>query len=108
MASIDPAAIKELLASTDIAKLEGAVRHLRTMYEKTKAQSENSKSLIQILLWNRIQILAKEASMGCKNRYKILADYGSAWAEMSRLDQLTKAVAFWIPTMLSRWLLGGA
>jgi tetratricopeptide (TPR) repeat protein len=108
-AAIDPTAIKELLASTDIAKLETAVRS----YEddiKTESTEEEQQSLkLRILLWNRIQALQKEAGVSLQES---LQNIGKLWFRMGETDkavgQLTKAMALDPADAVSVELLGEA
>jgi tetratricopeptide (TPR) repeat protein len=114
MASIDPAAIKELLSFTDIAKLQGAVRIYEDdalkSNEKSTTEEEQQQSLkLRILLWNRIQALQNEAGLSMQES---LQNIGRLWFRMGETDkavgQLTKAVALDPNDAVSVDLLGEA
>jgi tetratricopeptide (TPR) repeat protein len=111
MAALDPSAIKELLASTDIAKLEGAVRTYEddALKNESTTEEEQQSLKLRILLWNRIQALQKEAGISLQES---LQNIGRLWFRMGETDkaigQLTKAVALDPSDAVSVDLLGEA
>jgi tetratricopeptide (TPR) repeat protein len=108
-ATLDPAAIKELLASTDIAKLEAAVRSYEDDFKTETSEEEQQSLKLRILLWNRIQALHKEAGISLQAS---LQNIGRLWFRMGETDkavgQLTKAMALDPNDALSVDLLGEA
>jgi tetratricopeptide (TPR) repeat protein len=111
MAALDPSAIKELLASTDIAKLEGAVRTYEdnALKNESTTEEEQQSLKLRILLWNRIQALQKEAGLSLQES---LQNIGRLWFRMGETDkavgQLTKAMALDPNDAVSVDLLGEA
>jgi tetratricopeptide (TPR) repeat protein len=108
--SIDPAFIKELLASTDISKLEAAVRSYENDIQTNSTEEDEQQSLkLRILLWNRIQALQKEAGVSLQES---LQNIGKLWFRMGETEkavgQLTKAVALDPNDAVSAEMLGEA
>lgn len=105
---MDPSAVKELLQSSDVGKLEETVRSFDD-FQTTTENDERQLIKLRILIWNRICGLQQGSGADATNAFR---NIGKCWMDMGEVEravgQLKRALEASPEDAISMGLLGEA